>query len=340
MKIWMKRYLTLLGCSLLFLGSAAVGQEAPAGDATQAQRQAAGELPDNPTRAQCEAFVKEIRRQSMARDGIRATDPQIEKLSQLPVEHIDLLVREMQFGGNPSQMLTGGNQILYHANMAVGTYDPESYRKLAIEGLSKEPAFIYLIARHGWYQQAKPAILAKLKAVDPKDAKFAPIWWQAFIEVVEPEHHPLLHEIALGFYDLDNRLQLLETLPGYDFAKTVKACWEKAKQPDENGKEKTAVVLAFMRNGKVKVTDTLRPYAIRAGQIDAFDPLIEQLNPNRKLVTRIGQNLPARALSARLTLRRHLDFNGTNEEIQTWFRTHRDQLVFNPFTQRFELPED
>lgn len=288
-------------------------------------------LPENPTRAQCESYVKEIRRFSEEDSSISGRDPEIEKLSTLPVEHIDLLMREIG---------SGVNEIRYHAYMAVSTYEPESYRKLAIDGLASESAFIYLIARHGWYQQAKQDILAKFMAVDPKVAEFDPIWFQAFLEVIEPEHYPLVHEMVLSLYDLDNRLQMLETLPDYDFAKTVNACWEKAKQPDENGKERTAVVLSFMRDGNVKVTDTLRSYAIRAGIVEALDPLIDQIDPNRKLVTGIGQNLPARALSARRTLRRHLDFRGTNEEIQTWFRTHRDQLIFNPITQRFELPED
>lgn len=288
------------------------------------------ELPDNASREQSERFIQAIRDISgEARFSER--DPQIQRLSTVPVEHMDLLLRESQ---------SGNNRMAYYARWAISSHEPESYREMAVNGLSEEPDFIYVIARNGWYQDAKEPILAKLKAVDPKKARFKPIWFQAFVEVVEPEHYPLLHEIILGFYDLDNRLQLLQTLPGYDFKKTIDACWEKAKQPDENGKEQVATVLAFMSDRPQKVTTTLRPYAIRAGHVDALDPIINQLNPKRGLVSRRGEILTSTADYARLTVRRHLAFNGTNQEIQTWFRTHRDQLVFNPLTQRFELPED
>lgn len=289
------------------------------------------ELPENPTREQSQAFLDEMRRLTASKDRVRADDPEVQKLSKLPVEHIDLLLKEMR---------SGNRFMVYYAFRAMATHDAESYRKIALDGLSEEPDFIYLIARHGWYQDAKEDILAKLKAVDPKDAKFKPIWFQAFLEVAEPEHYPLLHEIALGFYDLGNRLKMLETLPGYDFAKTIDACWEKAKELDKDGKEQTAVTLGFMNDGAVKVTTTLAPYALRTGKIEALDPFVDQINPDRPLVSRRGETLSAKALEARVTVRRYLDFKGTNEEIQTWYRTNRDRLVFNPFTQRYELPQD
>ena len=80
----MNRYLILLGCGLLFLCTQAVAVRAFADEveAPQAEREAKGEqipeernaqakrevdeqfarleLPDNPTRAQCEAFVAEL----------------------------------------------------------------------------------------------------------------------------------------------------------------------------------------------------------------------------------------------------------------------------------------
>lgn len=275
-------------------------------------------LPENPTREQCENFVKEISRLSqLLGEQLRRSNAEVEKLSTLPVEHIDLLLRAMKDRDN--------NRIAFYAPEAVARYEPESYRELSLNRLAQEPAFIYLVARNGWYQDAKEPILATLKAVDPKVARFDPIWFQAFLEVAEPEHFPLIHEITLSFYDLENRLKLLETLPGYDFAKTIDACWEKAMGHDQNGGEPDA-----------GATAVLRPYAIRSGKIEALDALIDQIDPNRP----IGRAPLRSAHKVRITLRRHLAFNGTNEEIQAWYRTHRDQLVFNPFTQRFELPEN
>lgn len=326
----MKRYLVLFGCSLLFFCAPVAAQVEPADQAAQAQPEAAGVLPDNPTREQCEVFVNELRTYTTRNVGAELSKLATTRMGSIPVEHIGVLTQILAENGPRESKVRD----------VLEQFDPESYRKVVVDGLSQDPSYIFLIALNGWYQDAKEDILAKFKAVDPKVAAFDPIWFQAFLEVIEPEHYPLVHEMVLSLYDLGNRLQLLETLPDYDFAKTVNACWENAKQPDENGKERTAIVLAFMRDRPVKVTDTLRPYAIRTGQIDAFDPLIEQLNPDRGLVSRRGETLTKTALNARLTLRRHLDFNGTNEEIQAWFRTHRDQLVFNPFTQRFELPED
>jgi hypothetical protein len=350
MKIAMNRYLFLFGCSLLFICMPSVAEEAPTGDSAesaQAEPEAKGEqapaerkaqsnltvdelfarleLPDNPTRAQCEAFVAELRVLISKRPEFNGpADPAVKKLSSIPAEHIGVLVRIVA-----NQRALIDDRAMYRcANKALTTYEPESYRKLVVDGLAENPELILLIVQHGWYQAAKEDILAKLEDTDPFTEDLPPVWFQAFVEVAKPKHYELLHKMTLNYRNLACKLSLLDKMEGYDFVRTVNACWENLTPKLRN-------------KGYAYINRDLRPMAIANGNIDALAHALEELtNPFQGIANSQYTSRNNTVITPEFLIRRHLDFRGTHAEIAAWFNANRDVLVFDNFTQRFQLIED
>lgn len=345
----MTRYLPLLGCTLLFSASV-VADDAPSDDtaqAVQAERDAAVdpapeerqappkrtptekldslELPDNPTRAQCQAFIRAIRVLINQPGSFKVlNDPAAKKLSSIPVEHIEMLV---QIIAN-TRAATADRAMYLCATDALTMYEPESLRDAVVNGLAKNPSLILLIVQHGWYQAASDVILAKLENTDPFREDLPPIWLQAFVEVAEPEHYERLHQMTLNYRKLARKLSLLDTLEDYDFARTVKACWDNLT-PELKSK------------GMVYINRDLRPLAIANGNLDAMAHAVEELtNLFQGIANSQYHSRGSNIITPEFLVRRHLDFRGTHAEIVAWFNANRDELIFDTFEQRFLLPED
>ena len=287
------------------------------------------QLPENPTRAQCEAFIAELRVLVVKRGTFNfRNDTAITKLNSIPVEHISLLVQIVYNRFAPENFKNFG----YFARHAIKRYDPESYRKIAIDGLAEDPSFMLLIAENGWYEAAKDTIITRLEKTEPF-TDLPMYWFQAFVEVAEPEHHELLHRMALNFNvssarTVTAKLSLLERLEGYDFAYTANACW--AKIAPELGKTRSSYL-----------KEIISPIVIRSGNIDAMAYAVEQtINPDGGMRNTDFNTHLSNINTPDYLIRRHLDFRGTHQEIADWFNANREKLVFDRFTQRFVIPED
>lgn len=335
MNIVMHRYCLLFGCALLCLAASVFAQatqaepeaadeltavevQAPPKLITPEQQLAQIELPDNPTREQCEAFLDDIYRIANANGLTRLTELRAKKLATIPAQHIVLLTQIFEAKGLKEGAVLG----------ALGRYEPKSYRQAAIDGFAEDPSLIYLIVRNGWYQDVKDELIDKLKSGYVPVRNTGPIWFQAYVEVAEPEHFELLHKRTLNYDDLRRKLFLLDTLEGYDFARTVNACWAN-------------LTPKLRDNGYYDIDNVLRSYAVRVGNIDALASAVQDLvDPQRGYKDVVYNTTVRTIITPELLVRRYLDFRGTHEEVQAWFKANRDDLVFDFFTQRFQLIED
>ena len=275
-------------------------------------------LPDNPTREQCELFANQLRGYRSNDVGAELSKRATKKMGSVPVEHIGVL----------TQILAENGATEYNIRLALEQFDPESYRKIVVDGFAEDPSLIFLVARNGWYQDVKEELTAKLKSGFLAPPRMGPIWFQAFVEVAEPEHHELLHKRTLNYNDLRWKLYLLDTLEGYDFARTVNSLWANLtpKQREQGG---------------YNIDYVLQPYAIRNGNINALAYAVEKLINPYGGMTSTNYNTAVRIIiTPEILIRRHLDFRGTHAEIAEWFNANRDKLVFDTFTQRFQLLED
>ena len=261
-------------------------------------------LPKNPTREQCETFIKELRKATEGRRSFSSSDPVTKKLKQLPPEHFDLLIKEMN----------DRTPLRYYANYAMRDIDPEKLRERFVNSLSDNPNNIGIIVMHGWTEDVREQIVTYMKSAD---SSVSPAWFQAAVEINEPSLYPKLHEITTNSRYASQFINMLEMLPEYDMAHTVDVCWEQSRQ------------------GKLSVNySTFAAKATQFGNVDALGVLIEQLRSSSSYLSHSSTNI------RRTNVLRHIDFRGSNNEIQEWYKSNKNNLVFDQFRKRFYLPKD
>lgn len=262
-------------------------------------------LPAEPTREQYVDYVAALREISKMRASSKTNSLMNEKLRALPIEHVDLLIAE----------IANRTRLQYFANNAIRGIDAELLRPQFIKTLQSNPNAISVIVMNGWCQDVRPVILRKIESAD---ASLTPAWFQAAVELAEPELYPKLHEITTNSRYAHQFLGMLKTLPDYDFAHTVNVCWEKTQ------------------DGTLRASSTyIAPMAASYGNVDALSVLVSQLRGSTSYIMN-----PSSYNIRRLNVLSYIEFNGSNREIQAWFDQHRDELVFDQFRKQYVIPED
>lgn len=262
-------------------------------------------LPKNPTRKQCEEFVAELRKACEGRRSFSSSDPATKKLKELPADHFDLLVTEM----------ANRTSLRYYANYAMRDIDPEKLRERFVSTLDDNPNNIGVIVMQGWCEDVRPAIV---KYMQTADGSISPAWFQAAVELDEPSLYPKLHEVTTQSRYAGQFISMLEMLPDYDLAHTIDACWRRAKE------------------GKLSVSySTFAAKAAAYGNVDALGSLVDQLRSSSSYMSHSSSYNVRRTNVLRL-----IDYRGSNTDIQSWYKTNKDKLVFDQLRKRFVMPED
>lgn len=261
-------------------------------------------LPENATREQSEAYVTQLREAAQGKRSFSMNDPIVAKLKALPAKHFDLLMVEM----------SNRTSLRYFANYALRGIDSEQLREQFVTTLEDNPNNIGIIVMNGWCEDVRPVIIQYMKSADNN---VSPAWFQAAVELAEPELYPKLHEVTTGSRYASQFLNMLQSLPDYDLAHTVNTCWEKSSQ------------------GKLSVSQSgFAPMAAELGNVDALGVLITQMRSTTSyMVSSSTYNV------RRTNVLKFIEYRGSNTEIQNWYNENKDQLVFDQFTKRFVLPE-
>ncbi|MGB0767645.1 MAG: hypothetical protein ACPGYV_08025 [Phycisphaeraceae bacterium] len=262
-------------------------------------------LPKNPTREQAEAYVEALRQASHGRRSFSTNDPIVKKLLDLPKAHYDLIIAES----------TGRSSLRALAIYALRQIDPETIRKHFVSTLDENPNGIGVIVMHGWCEDVRPQIVEYVRSAD---SSMGIAWFQAAVELVEPELYPKLHEIAIDSRYAMQFINMLKTLPDYDVQHTINACWERAAA------------------GKLAVsTSTLAPAAAKLGNVDALGVLIAQIQHRASyMATTSTYNV------RRVQVLGLIEERGSNKELDQWYKANKDRLVFDGLSGRFVVAED
>lgn len=263
------------------------------------------ELPKNPTRKQCETYVAELRKACEGRRSFSISDPATIKLKELPPEHFDLLITEMN----------NRTSLRYYANYAMREIEPEKLRERFVKSIGENPNNIGIIVMHGWVEDIRPTIIEHINGAD---GSISPAWFQAAVELDEPSVYPKLHEITTQSRYASQFINMLEMLPDYDLGHTIDICWRRA------------------REGKLSISySTFANKAAEYGNVDALGSLIDNLRSSSSYLTHSSSyNM------RRTQVLRFIDYRGSNQDIQQWFKANKDKLVFDQLRKRFMVPED
>lgn len=275
----------------------------------QAQQQALKalddiELPKNPTREQCEEFVAELRKACEGRRSFSSSDPATKKLKELPPENFDLLVTEM----------ANRTSLRYYANYALSEIDPEQLRERFVKSIDENPNNIGIIVMHGWVEDIRPTIIEHINGAD---GTIAPAWFQAGVELSDPSLYPKLHEITTQSRYASQFVAMLEMLPDYDLAHTVDVCWRRST------------------DGNLSMNSSFAHKAAEFGNVEALGSLVDTLRTSSSYLSHsTTYNM------RRTNVLKFIDFRGSNQDIQDWYKANKDKLVFDDLRKRFVVPED
>ncbi len=262
-------------------------------------------LPANPTRQQCEQYLAELREAAKNKRSFSSADPIVGKLRELPDEHYDLLMTEMN----------ERSTLRYFANYALRDVDPKVMYERFVSTLRENENNIGVIVMNGWTNDVRDVIIEKIQSAD---ASLTPAWFQAAVEIAEPDLYPKLHQITIDSRYATQYLGMLQALPDYDLANTVNACWQRAGE------------------GNIQISQaSFAPMAAEMGNIDALGALVAQLN------TTVSFSISSSTYNIRrINVLRFIEYRGSNQEIQEWYQQNKDKLVFDHLRKRFVLPED
>lgn len=262
-------------------------------------------LPAEPTREECEAYLEALREAAEGRRSFSSRDPIVEKLRELPPWHMDLLVFEM----------TNGSSLRYYANYALRGVDPASMRERFVEMLDENPNMIGVIVTYGWVEDVRETVARHIVTAD---SSITPGWFQAGVELNDPELYEKLHELTVTSRYASRFLDMLRTLPDYDLEYTVRESWRHAVENQPHS----------------SISRMLAPIAAEHGVVEALGVLIGHLaSHNSFTFSSSSYN------QQRINVLRLIEFRGTNDEIVAWFEENQDRLVFDHLHGRFVLPE-
>ena len=261
-------------------------------------------LPENPTREQSAKFIGELREAAKHVNSYSSSDPIVGKLKEVPVEHFDLLIGEIQ----------NRTKLRYFCNYAMRDIDTEVLRERFVKSVDKSENAIAVIVMHGWVEDVRDSVI---KRMETADGTLSPAWFQAAVELEEPSLYPKLHEITINSRSATQFLTMLQTLPDYDLAHTVNVCWKRS------------------RENKLSISSsTISSMATDCGNVEALGSFIGQLRYSQSYVSRSSSYN-----SRRLKVLRYIDYRGSNKDILAWYEKNKDKLVFDHYRKRYVLPD-
>lgn len=293
-------------------GAAEVDADAPGLMERGADREALAkiELPANPTREQVAAYVDAIEKATRGQNSFSSRDPQVEMLARVGPEHLDVLVERLGSRRGLFGWGGGGDELRFYLIPAIDSLVEERHKPLILEALPRHHQLVEVVVSQGWEEDARDVLIAELR----KRPHFLPTEWiDAVATLDDPETYDLLKDYFIRGSNQAHTYQAIRHLPDIDLDKAVRDAWRRASRQRGSW-------------------ERLRMAAIAAehGHLDALEALVESLDDEVHWGWRE---------SNRDAVERLIDFTGTDEEIQRWFRENKARLKFDPPSRMFLLED-
>jgi len=353
--------------------------------------QVRSDLPDNPSRAQTAAFVREIIELSSARTHLSSRDMELELLAGIPPGQLDVLLTEAESA--PADF-----KACYIPHVARRLAGPDN-KDILIESLDTYPALVNVVLDMGWQDDARDMLLNGLASGRPLPVR----WIQTLASFNEPAaNEGLLHQLEISadpvevYYILKDlpmiRLRLMEV---------ARARWHELMNSHEDSM-KAAFAPIAVDYGSIEALDTLvsllgsevsyeidvplcvarsagptltlgrstavayrlhSPQGSKSGHLQQtvdWEPrcLLHMRPDVRLLVDAAGCAYRDSPRQSALLLTRpdgvflllwatprtfvvaYTEQTGTDEEIQRWYRDHREKIVFDGLVGKFRLASE
>jgi peroxiredoxin/endonuclease III len=251
-------------------------------------------LPADPTDEEVRNYIREIRRITKDQNSFSSQDPQVEMLTRIGPEHLDMLIDTFRL--NPRRS--------YHIKYAINRLARAEDKDLILAALPRLPDLIEAVVDNGWVEEARPILIAKLKA---RPDHLPTKWVTAVASFKDPETYDDLKNYFIYCWSPSMVYSAIKDLPGIDLTDAVAQAWERAKY------------------GREFQTAMMAPVAIEFGHLDALEQAVKDIDVDSG----------TRVHNARKLVTRFTDARGSDNEIREWFKKNKDRLTFDKEKGRF-----
>lgn len=260
-------------------------------------------LPANPTEQQARKYISDIVVASQNQNSFSSSDPQVEMLTRLGREHLDLLLEN-----------TANTLASMYTISAVKKLATEEDRDFVISHFGKSPRLIEVIRERQWTQAAKGEITKYLQTRPPGLAMDIVL---ALASLQDPAtYDDLSYGFSHAWGQSGEGFRVLQALPGFDLKKAVNEAWQVRLSRPQYGP-----------NGNLE-DYTVATLAARYGNREALDYLFKVLAAN--------VDIPAYAPNVRdsILLATNAPIS-TNADLQRWYEQNGSKLRYDETAQRF-----
>jgi len=257
-------------------------------------------LPENPTEAEVREYVSRILVASQDQQTFSSADPQVQMLTRVGPEHVDVLVRAA--GWTPMAGI--------HIVPAIDRLAQPEHKDLILDALPRVPELVQVVLDQGWLEDARETLVAGLR----HHPDYLPTEWVEAVAFFRDPH--TYDELKHYFVHGANRAytyRAIKDLPDIELSGAVAEAWRRSSLG-----EWEAISMA--------------PVAMEYGQLDALAYAVRTL-------TDPSPSDQRRYDSWRLwgAVGRHTNAPQSAEGLKRWFAQNKDRLVFDPETRMFRV---
>lgn len=260
-------------------------------------------LPADPSDDQVKDYIRDIMTVSKGQNSFSSQDPQVGMLVKLGPDRVELLLESL--ARRPGHGFAMG---YFHVRQAVLKLVTDEHKELVLKALPAHTFLAEAVLERGWERDAREVLIEELSSADPQQLPIE--WIQSVANLGDPETYDKLKWYLIQRENRYATYGAIRDLPGLDLTDAVEKIWTKTGYNE------------WEERGIAKM-------AMQYGHLDAVERLLEYLDGENR-----GQ---WETREIRRLLFQHVDFRGSNKDVQEWINKNRENIVFDKERKKFVL---
>ena len=256
-------------------------------------------FPKEITAESIDKYVFSILEISKSQDSWSPKDPQVDLLSQIGEEYIEILFKYSTYFES---------WLRFYSLNAINVMATEKSRKYFPIYLKKSPRLVITINKNGWQNDVRIILLEGIKN---KWKNLPHEWVESVVSFKDPSTY---EELAVYYIEGGYKYSIyerLKDLPDFPLEEATIKAWKNAKYSD---------------SWQSRMLSTI---AVQYGQADALEYIVNLLkNSSKKALFQEHIVAFINVTNAKVK---------TKQEVITWYDLHKEQLSFNKKSMKFEV---
>jgi len=263
--------------------------------------------PKNPTHEEAVNYILDICDVLLSEgDHWITPDLPVYMISRLGSKHVDAMIEALDQLGEYFMASRAIHQ-------AIQQTANQQHKQMILDALNKHHDLVNVVLKRGWIDEAYPILL---DGMQNSGVDYLPEQWIASVaSKKDPASYPVLREYFIRSENHAGTFKWIKSLPIENIEEAVAEAWNNSLTDYEFGPD-----------------GEMARIAVEFGHLDAMDYLIEQMQDPNFLRSRNYRKI-------RATVKKHLDFKGSSNELIEWYETNHDKLQFDNQSRKYYVAD-